>query len=297
MIERLQQLYQHHMVTDPTAVSAPEQYVWFQTEKGPIGIRKSVLSEKERALLELLLTPYLPTQHLNPEQAFWHGLLFSGKMTTSPSDQKKIPFRLIHFYVKDPAIDADSFSEAVDGLFPSETVVLWETKQEGVIIAPEESTADNTISYENLVEAVTGDFYTDLLLYVGRKQNRLGMAHSQFSRETSFFHICRHHFPTESVFHHDEQIPFLFLYGPREDIRDELFGELLGDVEEDKELLNSIYQYLACDMNVTTAAKKLFIHRNSLQYRVDKFVEKTGLDVKSFPQAVTVYLALLKQHL
>jgi DNA-binding PucR family transcriptional regulator len=285
------------MVTDPTAVSAPGQYMWFQTEKGPIGIRKSALSEKERALLKMFLTPYVSGQNLNSEQAFWHHLLFSGEMLPSPPGRKKIPFRLVHFYVKDPAIDADSFSEAVDGLFPSETVVLWETKQEGVIIEPEESAADSTISYEDLVEAVTSDFYTDLLLYVGRKQNRLEKAHSQFTRETSFFHICRRYFPTESVFRHDEQIPFLFLYDPREDIRDELFDELLEEVADDKELLHSIYQYLACDMNVTTAAKKLFIHRNSLQYRVDKFVEKTGLDVKSFSQAVTVFLALLKQRL
>jgi DNA-binding PucR family transcriptional regulator len=46
-------------------------------------------------------------------------------------------------------------------------------------------------------------------------------------------------------------------------------------------------------MNVSLAAKKLYLHRNTLQYRVDKFIEKTGIDIKHFGNAVSIYLALM----
>ncbi|HET7658590.1 MAG TPA: helix-turn-helix domain-containing protein, partial [Bacillales bacterium] len=122
-------------------------------------------------------------------------------------------------------------------------------------------------------------------------------AFEQNRKEKAYFQSCRKQFPAENVYYHDRQIPFLLLDKAPDVVKTELLSDLFGEAAEDGELLYSIYQYLAADMNVTTAAKKLFIHRNSLQYRVDKFIEKTGLDVRSFPQAVTVYLALLDQFL
>lgn len=295
MIEHLKQLYPHDIMTDPSKVSSHDDYIWFQTEKGPIGLLKSAISAKEQALLEMFLTSYVTGQNLTREQSFWHDLLFTGRTPSQAQDREIDSFRFIHLFVKDPAIDKVSFAEAVDGLFPSETV-LWETEQEGVLIEPLESDREDTIGYEDLVDAVTSDFYTDLFLYVGGKQSQLEEAPERFRQEKTYFHSCRSQIPKQSVFYHGEQIPFLLLQHTSETTKKALFNELFQEVADDRELLDSIHQYLACNMNVTTAAKKLFIHRNSLQYRVDKFVEKTGLDVKSFPEAVTVYLALLDQY-
>jgi len=47
------------------------------------------------------------------------------------------------------------------------------------------------------------------------------------------------------------------------------------------------------DCNVSETAKKLYIHRNTLLYRLDKFKQETGLDVRTFNDAVLVKIALL----
>lgn len=156
---------------------------------------------------------------------------------------------------------------------------------------------DDAIAYKDLIDTITSDFYTDFLLYIGSKQTTLQNAAQRFRHEQSCFQLCKSHFPAENVFRHEEQVPFLLLYDLTKSVRTDLFDDLLQDATKDQELLHSIREYLACNMNVTTAAKKLFIHRNSLQYRVDKFIEKTGLDVKDFSQAVTVYLALLEKQI
>lgn len=297
MIEHLKQLYQNHIITDPATVSMPEHYVWYQTDEGPAGILKTALSDKEQTLLDVFLSPYAAHINLSPTERLWYDLLFRGKSADSIIDTQHLPFRLIHFYVKDPAIDTSSFSEAVSGLFSSNPVILWETANQGVLIASEAAIIDESIAYEDLVNTITSDFYTDFLLYAGGKQADIKDVPKRFRHEQSCFRICRNHFPAESVFRHEEQIPFLLLERSPQPLREELFAELLQEANEDRELLLSIREYLTCNMNITTAAKKLFIHRNSLQYRVDKFIEKTGLDVKEFPQAVTVYLALLEKHL
>ncbi|KUO49293.1 MAG: hypothetical protein APF76_15940 [Desulfitibacter sp. BRH_c19] len=46
------------------------------------------------------------------------------------------------------------------------------------------------------------------------------------------------------------------------------------------------------NLNVSEAAKKLFLHRNSLTYRLNKITEQTGLDPLSFYDAVKLYVCL-----
>lgn len=53
--------------------------------------------------------------------------------------------------------------------------------------------------------------------------------------------------------------------------------ELLG-----QEYINTILMIAKSNMNNSIAAKKLFLHRNSLNYRIDKIEQMTGIDIKTF---------------
>jgi DNA-binding PucR family transcriptional regulator len=70
----------------------------------------------------------------------------------------------------------------------------------------------------------------------------------------------------------------------------------IDSIKEDAELFHTIKTFFECNLNVSLAAKKLYIHRNSLQYRIEKFNERTGIDIKHFKGAVTTYLAMLAYH-
>jgi len=61
----------------------------------------------------------------------------------------------------------------------------------------------------------------------------------------------------------------------------------------DAETLMTLEHFFSLDCNVSETAKKLYIHRNTLLYRLDKFKQDTGLDVRTFNHAVLVRLALL----
>ncbi|WP_248929504.1 PucR family transcriptional regulator [Paenibacillus hamazuiensis] len=65
------------------------------------------------------------------------------------------------------------------------------------------------------------------------------------------------------------------------------------DVVMDAETLMTLEQFFSLDCNVSETAKKLYIHRNTLLYRLDKFKQETGLDVRTFNDAVLVKIALL----
>lgn len=60
----------------------------------------------------------------------------------------------------------------------------------------------------------------------------------------------------------------------------------------DSEMQHTLEHFFALDCNVSETAKKLYIHRNTLLYRLDKFKQETGFDVRSFKHAVLVKIAV-----
>ncbi len=55
-------------------------------------------------------------------------------------------------------------------------------------------------------------------------------------------------------------------------------------------MVESINTFLDAGMNLTEAARRLYIHRNTLTYRLDKILSLTGLDLRKFGDALTFKL-------
>lgn len=63
----------------------------------------------------------------------------------------------------------------------------------------------------------------------------------------------------------------------------EMYRELLGalddyDVENKAELSSTLYEFLQCGLNITRASKNLYIHRNTMMYRMEQMKSLTGAD-------------------
>ena len=54
-----------------------------------------------------------------------------------------------------------------------------------------------------------------------------------------------------------------------------------------EEMLQTIEMFFRKDLNLSDTARQLFIHRNTLVYRLDKVQRQTGLDLRHFDDAVT----------
>lgn len=85
------------------------------------------------------------------------------------------------------------------------------------------------------------------------------------------------------------------LIGIPESARSRFVEEMIGrpDLFGDSETLSTLDAFFSMDCNVSETAKRLFIHRNTLLYRLDKIKQETGLDVRSFNDAVLVRILLL----
>ncbi|MDI6892532.1 MAG: helix-turn-helix domain-containing protein [Actinomycetota bacterium] len=77
--------------------------------------------------------------------------------------------------------------------------------------------------------------------------------------------------------------------------RDQLarsYRDVTAVLLKNPELRGSLKAFLEANFNVSTAAKKLFLHRNTLIYRLRKISSLTSLDPRKFREAIQLYMAL-----
>ncbi|MBQ9359762.1 MAG: helix-turn-helix domain-containing protein [Lachnospiraceae bacterium] len=72
----------------------------------------------------------------------------------------------------------------------------------------------------------------------------------------------------------------------------EIYGEDIPD-HLDEETLNTINKFFENNLNVSETSRQLFVHRNTLVYRIEKLQKMTGLDIRIFDDALTFKIALM----
>ena len=58
-------------------------------------------------------------------------------------------------------------------------------------------------------------------------------------------------------------------------------------------MLNTVNKFFENNLNVSETSRQLYIHRNTLMYRIEKLQKVTGLDIRIFDDALTFKIALM----
>ena len=75
-------------------------------------------------------------------------------------------------------------------------------------------------------------------------------------------------------------------------IKPEDYHYFLKSYITQEDMKNTLKVYLESNQNMSEASKKLFIHRNTLIQRIDKFISTTGFDIKKFVDGYVIYYML-----
>ena len=126
-------------------------------------------------------------------------------------------------------------------------------------------------------------------------------------REIQLKRVYRHfkgdYYLVEDVAHDSETgapvVVYRKLYGdgglwvrPLEMFLSEVFKK--GSIDSlDQETLFTIQKFFENNLNVSETSRKLFVHRNTLVYRLEKIKKLTGLDLREFDHAIVFKVALM----
>lgn len=73
----------------------------------------------------------------------------------------------------------------------------------------------------------------------------------------------------------------------------EIFGSDDIPEEIDEEILTTVQKFFENNLNISETSRQLYVHRNTLVYRIEKVQKATGLDMRVFSDALTFNIALM----
>jgi hypothetical protein len=197
----------------------------------------------------------------------------------------------------------------LDTYFESDTVLIPVSEQEWVVLASSsvlESASEDGESGETdeeLLESIALALHEMIIEWIGDcRVSTAGLVHAPSNLLAAVQHM-RSSIRLGRLFHaecgvclpwklHLERL----LYSMDERDRRKFLEQVMKRADHtalDAEMLTTLQEFFQNNCNISETSKALYIHRNTLLYRLDKFKQVTGLDVRNFHDAVLVHMALL----
>lgn len=151
-----------------------------------------------------------------------------------------------------------------------------------------------------LAAAVENSFLveTGRPVYIGISEPRAELAElsDAYEEARSAINIGRIYHTSGNTFFYDRLLLERFLHEAPQDMSGKynkmLFNRQTARLFND-EMLHTIETFFDNNLNLSETARKLYIHRNTLVYRLEKVQRMVGLDLRSFDDAVTFKLMML----
>jgi DNA-binding PucR family transcriptional regulator len=298
MINKILSYFPDSVTQENIPESPSSEYFWFkETGARPmwVGIPKDRISESQLDLMKSLFHFVEPENnpHLTGAAHTWNQFLFhDGESPAAVSNE----VRFIQFRLQAKDMEAEEIHGALNGFFPDHTII-WIKDEYGIIIEEKKEVSENAEELYSIASTFESDFYVKISFYIGKFQKISTQLPRFFDKEKQIFEELTSHTTRDIVFTFEKAFPMLVAAHLPDYLRDILEGSILEAFGEDRELMATIKVFLESNSNASLSAKKLYVHRNTLQYRLDKFMEKTGVTLKDFDSAVVVYLASLYEEM
>lgn len=98
----------------------------------------------------------------------------------------------------------------------------------------------------------------------------------------------------EEIFSYNQMIFEKIVYNMNSEIKADLMSMFKSKLNSlDSELIITIEEFIKSGLNTSEAARKLYVHRNTLIYRLDKIYKETGFDIRNFKEATIFIIGFL----
>lgn len=141
-----------------------------------------------------------------------------------------------------------------------------------------------------LQETLMGETAHQMTVGIGKPRHTIDELRESYNEARRAIEVGRIFKPEESVYIYSRLILERFLMELPQDISAYYHGLLFNRKNQrlfNDEMLYTIEMFFKKDLNLSDTARQLYIHRNTLVYRLDKVQRQTGLDLRSFEDAIT----------
>lgn len=127
---------------------------------------------------------------------------------------------------------------------------------------------------------------------IGEKAGNIKELKKSYETAQKSLRLGLKHNNCERIFYWDDMSVALMIDEASELVKGQFNKVNLNRILNKPHIVNTLKTFFECNFNVNEASKKLFIHRNTLMYRLNKVQDELGLSPYIFNDALTLYLAI-----
>ena len=253
-----------------------------------IYLLESSLTERERFLIETLNTqPKKSSIPTHPWLAYLEG---KGALPTPTAYIQCV--HLAVFPKQEGVFQEKDWLEFVENLTVGTLAVFKNFRHHYTLVVNPEVAPSLASTLFEVQSAIEDDFAVELQLFIGNRWATSSPVPLLYQAEKALFvEYLMHSHKRSSL-----EVAPVMLWAIANALVDiaPIADELILLLSEDdvKELIEALWD---AHGNVSKASQTLFLHRNTLQYRIDRFAEQTGLNVKDMNDLTLCHLLLQKQ--
>lgn len=135
--------------------------------------------------------------------------------------------------------------------------------------------------FESIAQSLSVDLYDELTVFQSFEYPKIDQVIMQLSL---YLKMTQKIIFNTTFISYKTMIPYL-----QNDFYQDLRSFTFNGLEHDFEMLKTIKTYLNFDQNANKTAQRLYLHRNTLSMRIEKFKNVTGFNVKKFTDAHLIF--------
>lgn len=194
-----------------------------------------------------------------------------------------------------------SAQEVVQNLFPDKQKDFVFTISEDEIVLIKEirveiDTKDLEKLARSIIDTLSGEFYTRATVGIGTCVTGVKDLARSFKEAQVALEVGKVFDTDKMIVSYDNLGIARLIYQLPTTLCETFLKEVFkkGTIDSlDHETLFTIQKFFENNLNVSETSRKLFVHRNTLVYRLEKIRKLTGLDLREFDHAIVFKIALM----
>ncbi len=191
--------------------------------------------------------------------------------------------------------------DVVQNLFPERTKdFVININETDIALVKEIRSGIETKDLEKLarsiVDTLSGEFYTQAVVGIGTAVEEIKDLATSFKEAQVALEVGKVFDTEKTIVSYDHLGVARLIYQLPTTLCDMFLREVFrkGSIDSlDQETLFTIQKFFENNLNVSETSRKLFVHRNTLVYRLEKIKRLTGLDLREFDDAIVFKVALM----
>lgn len=205
-------------------------------------------------------------------------------------------------YLIETDIDKDMNSvEIVRNIFPAKIKdFVTAIDEKSIILVKELKEKDYTEEIEkiasNILDTLSSEAMNKVYVSIGTVVNDLKNVSSSYKEAKMALEVGKIFESNKSIVNYDRLGIGRLIYQLPTPLCKMFIHEVLGNItidQFDDEILITVNKFFENNLNVSETSRQLYIHRNTLVYRLDKLQKMTGLDLRNFDDAIIFKITLM----